>query len=194
MGNVAWSCPHDPQRWHINTGVCIVEIVDAEDRLLPPGTEGRVLLTSLFGRTMPFIRYEIGDCAAMHLPTRCSCGIYGHSLTSLNGRDDDFLTLPDGQRISPRMAITTVFNTLKAGSTNANKQPVRQFQIIQQGKERLILRVVFNDDASAHPAGQVLAQQAARALSVFGLPCDVEKVAKIPFSPSGKLKKVLALP
>ncbi|OQA22840.1 MAG: Phenylacetate-coenzyme A ligase [Chloroflexi bacterium ADurb.Bin360] len=199
IGNVAWSCPHDPCHWHINTSTCIVEIVDAGDQPLPPGVEGRILLTSLFGRTMPFLRYEIGDRAAMNAPTRCSCGVHGPTLTHLNGRDDDFLVLPDGQRISPRMAATTVVNCLKARDTDAHTQPIRQFQIIQQGNARLTLRVVLHDDEVRTPAGQplmgqALAQQAALALSAFGLPCNVEEVTTIPFAPSGKFKKVLVIP
>jgi len=194
IGNVAWSCPHDPCRWHINTSACIVEIVDAEDLPLPPGVEGRILLTSLFGRMMPFLRYEIGDRAAMNAPARCSCGAYGPTLTSLNGRDDDFLVLPDGRRISPRMAATTVVNSLKARDADAHTQPIRQFQILQQGNAQLTLRVVLNGDGVQTPAGQARAQQAALALSAFGLPCNVEEVATIPFAPSGKFKKVLAIP
>lgn len=189
VGNVAWSCPHDSRRWHINTDTCIVEIVDADGAPLPPDTEGRVLLTSLFGRAMPFLRYEIGDRAALALPALCSCGVVGPTLTNLSGRDDDFLLLPDGRRISPRLAATTVFNALKTGTSHTQAQPMHQFQIVQQGDARLILRVVLGD-----AAGRQIAQQAADALAALGLPCDVEEVAAIPFAPSGKLKKVLALP
>ena len=209
IGNVAWSCPHDPCRWHINTSACIVEIVDSEDMPLPSGVEGRILLTSLFGRTMPFLRYEIGDRAAMNAPTRCSCSAYGPTLTNLNGRDDDFLMLPDGRRISPRMAATAVVNSLQVRDADAHTQPIRQFQIIQQGNAQLTLRVVLNGDGvqtpggqtpgvqtppGQMPTGQALAQQAALALSAFGLPCNVEEVTTIPFAPSGKFKKVLAIP
>ncbi len=189
VGNVAWSCPHDPQRWHINTAACVVEIVDADGAPLPPGVEGRMLLTSLFGRTMPFIRYDIGDRGTLDSPFRCACGVRGPTLTSLSGRDDDFLWLPDGRRVSPRLAATTVFNALKAESAHAQTQPVRQFQIVQQGRERLILRVVLSS-----AEGRAFAGRAAVALAAFGWPCEVQAVAEIPFDASGKLKKVLVIP
>lgn len=189
LGNIAWSCPHNPQRWHINTATCIVEVVDMNGMPLPPGSEGRVLLTSLFGRTMPFIRYDVGDRAAMVAPSRCSCGVFGPTLTSLSGRDDDFLWLPNGRRASPRLAVTTVSNALKAEATYAQEQPVRQFQIVQVGRERLLLRVVLE-----HAEGLLVAERAAAALAALGQPCDVQVVPEIPLDASGKFKKVLVIP
>lgn len=189
MGNVAWSCPEHANRWHINTDACIVEIVDANGIPLPPGVEGRILLTSLFGRAMPFLRYDIGDSAAMLPPAVCSCGARGPALTNLDGRDDDFLSLPDGRRIPPRLAATTVFNVFSAKASKLHMQPVRQFQIVQRGFETLRLRVVLSDSNSAS-----VAHEAAMALASLGMPCEVEMLDTIPLAPSGKFKKVLAIP
>ena len=47
--------------WQVNSETLFVEILDENNNALPYGQEGRVVITSLFNKAHPFIRYDIGD-------------------------------------------------------------------------------------------------------------------------------------
>jgi phenylacetate-CoA ligase len=42
-----------------------VEILDEKGAVLPYGEKGRIVITSLFNKAHPFIRYDIGDIGAL---------------------------------------------------------------------------------------------------------------------------------
>jgi phenylacetate-CoA ligase len=78
---------------HVADDAYIVEIVDEKNAPVPPGETGaKALVTVLFGRTMPLIRYEISDrLTASHTP--CGCGLPFLSLDAVGGRTGDVLRL-----------------------------------------------------------------------------------------------------
>ena len=47
--------------WQVNSETLFVEILDEENNVLPNGKEGRIVITSLYNKAHPFIRYDIGD-------------------------------------------------------------------------------------------------------------------------------------
>jgi len=59
---------------------------------------GRVLVTHLHSYATPFIRYDIGDLAA--LASRCSCGHDGPTLSNVYGREKT-LVLHSNGKVSP---------------------------------------------------------------------------------------------
>lgn len=188
-GNLAWECPEQTGLWHVNTDTCVLEVVDDAGAPVEPGVRGRLLLTNLFNLTMPFIRCELGDLGTLGREGTCACGAQGPTLTSIEGRDDDLLTTPGGERLSPRLVANTVFNSLrKEGEPHAVTGNVRQFQIAQRSRCELALRVVL-----ANPDDLTEANQAARALEhvLSGMTCRVEPVSELPRAPGGKLKKVV---
>lgn len=71
-----------------------LEVVDDEYRPVPPGEPGsRLLLTNLFNRTQPLIRYELNDLVTVS-PDPCPCGRPSRLLETVEGRSDDVLELP----------------------------------------------------------------------------------------------------
>jgi phenylacetate-coenzyme A ligase PaaK-like adenylate-forming protein len=74
--------------------LAIVEVVDEHNRPVPPGVYGdKVLVTTLFSRTQPLIRYQLNDSvrlaarpSPLNLPFACIDGI--------QGRVEDILYLP----------------------------------------------------------------------------------------------------
>jgi phenylacetate-CoA ligase len=73
VGPIAWECPVERGLLHLNDDVQIVEIVDDEDRQVPDGALGQVVVTQLLCTGQPLIRYRIGDLARKE-PRRCGCG------------------------------------------------------------------------------------------------------------------------
>jgi phenylacetate-CoA ligase len=126
-GIIALSC--GAGRFHIAENVSIVEILEG-DEPCPPGTEGDVVVTNLHARALPFLRYRIGDRAALGLG-RCPCGKRGRTLERLAGRSGDTIALPDGREVNA-MTFTQVF---------WETPHVRRWQIVQSERERITVRL-----------------------------------------------------
>ena len=92
-GGVAADC-HEHHRMHLFEDLVIPEVVDADYRPVPTGETGdRLLVTVLFSRTLPLIRYELTD--RVQLATElCGCPLPFRLVGSIEGRTDDALVLP----------------------------------------------------------------------------------------------------
>lgn len=83
---------------HLFEDTVIVEVVDDDYRPVADGETGtRWLLTNLYNRAQPLIRYEVTDmlCRA---PAPCACGRPFGLVQSVGGRADDVLRLPSRDR------------------------------------------------------------------------------------------------
>ena len=71
---------------------CIVELVDADDRPVPPGTpSAAVLITSLENRLQPLIRYRLTDSFVQQPPAEG----HGYLRARVEGRSDEILRFGD---------------------------------------------------------------------------------------------------
>lgn len=78
---------------HLYEDLVITEVVDEKNRLVPPGTTGaKVLVTVLFSRTLPLIRYEMSD-RVTGSGERCPCGRPFALIRGVEGRAEDYLVL-----------------------------------------------------------------------------------------------------
>lgn len=162
---------------HVNADALIVEIEPVAG--LPEGL-GRVLVTDLLNRSMPLIRYEIGDLAVFSDTGTCSCGRSFPRLERVEGRTTDFLVLPDGHRISgPSLALIV-------GGT----AEVRQAQFVQIQPDRILLKVVpgrgYSSDTDRDLHRKL--DPYLRGEAVVSIVC----VDGIPTEPSGKYRFVKA--
>lgn len=80
--------------WAINTEDLFVEILDENNHPVPHGTEGRVVITSLYNKAHPFIRYDLGDMGRFSKDSSVNKPI----LESLIGRTNDIVMLPSGKK------------------------------------------------------------------------------------------------
>lgn len=92
-GGVAAECQVG-RRLHLFEDLLIVEVVDETNRPVPPGVYGdKVLVTTLFSRTQPLIRYELSDSVKL-AEEECLCGRPFAVLESIQGRAEDTLNFP----------------------------------------------------------------------------------------------------
>jgi phenylacetate-coenzyme A ligase PaaK-like adenylate-forming protein len=85
---------------HILEDGNLIEVVDDDGRAVAPGTFGsRVLVTNLWYRTMPLIRYEVTD-RLMLSPSPCACGLPYRLIQQIEGRSADLISFvaADGKR------------------------------------------------------------------------------------------------
>ena len=79
---------------HVYEDLLIIEPVDQNGNPVPPGTIGaKLLVTVLFSRSLPLIRYEMSD--SVRLGGRgCPCGRSFTLMEDIEGRLEDILHLP----------------------------------------------------------------------------------------------------
>lgn len=116
--------------FHISSDSILMEfLVDGEEAA--PGEEGDIHITSLVSYAMPFIRYKIDD-RGVPLDEKCTCGRGLPLMKLVVGRDDDFLVLPSGKRVNPRIIIP--YFELAPG--------VKEFRIIQKKKDFIVIDLI----------------------------------------------------
>lgn len=91
--HAAFQCPHGDLHVHPVAG--IVEILDSNGKPCDVGQPGRVVVTGLVRRTMPLIRFDLGDLAAWK-PRTCTCGSFPYVLDALHGRIEDQVRTREG--------------------------------------------------------------------------------------------------
>jgi phenylacetate-coenzyme A ligase PaaK-like adenylate-forming protein len=85
---------------HLPDDLAIIEPIDRQGKVVAPGQPAdRVLLTNLYNRTEPLIRYEITDAMTL-LAGICGCGCAHRRITDLAGRTDAVFTHDGGVRPS----------------------------------------------------------------------------------------------
>ncbi|MBK8230727.1 MAG: phenylacetate--CoA ligase family protein [Candidatus Eisenbacteria bacterium] len=135
-GISAFECQHH-DGWHLGIERCVVEVVRADGTECAPGEVGRVISTDLDNRAFPFLRYEVGDLAALD-PTPCACGRSLPRLTRLSGRLSDLLSLPNGLQVHGEL-----FSHLLR-----DEEGVRRYQAIQTGPNAIEVRLAVFDSRS----------------------------------------------
>jgi phenylacetate-CoA ligase len=174
---------HDcPDRsMHLFDDMCIVENVDEEGLPVPPGEVGaRLLVTNLFNRALPLIRFEVSDLVTVE-PEPCPCGRSLLRVRSLEGRAEEILRIGDVTVHPLQFAVVTA------------DPDVREFQVVQEG-ERLRLKVALRDDHDAADAPARLRDRVSAGLEELGVPrpaVEVETVEALPRSVGGKLQMIV---
>lgn len=86
-GLIGLSAPND-NVLAFNSDQCIIELVDEQNRPVPPGTpSAKVLLTNLVNLTQPLIRYELND----RFVQQDSAAEHGFLRATVEGRSDEML-------------------------------------------------------------------------------------------------------
>jgi phenylacetate-coenzyme A ligase PaaK-like adenylate-forming protein len=166
---------------HLPDDLCIVEAVDAAGRPVPTGVSAaRILVTNLYNRALPLIRYEVTD-ELMISAEPCDCGCAFRRIDDPQGRAEDLFTYPQGSVIHPHL-----FRSVLGAETAVVEYQVRQ-----------TVRGAHIEVVPAH--GIDVASLAARletALSAGGLHPAVVTVApvrKIDRGPAGKLRRFVPI-
>lgn len=163
---------------HLFEDLVITEVVDEHNRPVPPGIPGeKVLITVLFSRTQPLIRYEMSD--QMQVATSpCPCGRPYVCLETIQGRVEDVLHFPavSGGWVAVH---PNVFHDV------LDLIPVTGWQIVQRANGLTILvsgvRNGFSGTSLIEALRRSLAEQGAMAPVV-----KIERVAAIPRGTVGK--------
>lgn len=161
---------------HIFEDLLIVENVDEHNRPVPDGEYGeKLLVTTLFSRTQPLIRYEISD-SVRFAKQQPDCQLPYRIIDAIEGRREDVLVIGDVQ-IHPNV-FHDVMDTV----------PNKGWQIVQE-KDGLRILLVQSQMENA-----LLQKRLADALREKGADVSsirIEAVDVIPKAKSGKTPLIL---
>lgn len=175
---IASECEH--HRLHRYEDLVIAEIVDEENQPVPPGEFGaKLLVTVLFSRTQPLIRYELTDRVRASTET-CPDGRPFALLDAIEGREEDVLHL-NGIAIHPN-----VFHSV------LELVPVAAWQVVEEPDGLLVLLADPTDGVvDVDVATSVSA--ALRQAGADGIRVRIEHVDTIPRTALGKAPLVRAI-
>jgi len=115
----------NPEReWQVNSETLFVEILDENNQAVPNGTPGRIVITSLFNKAHPFIRYDLGDIGILDEKSTLKKPI----LKKLIGRTNDVAILPSGKK-SPGLTFYYVTKSIIEDDGNVKEFVIKQTQI-----------------------------------------------------------------
>jgi phenylacetate-CoA ligase len=161
---------------HLNIEYLYIEFLREDGTAAVPGEEGTIVLTDLFNRGMPLIRYQIGDVG---VPTdrRCSCGRGLPLMERVIGRVADYLKRRDGSMVA---GVSLVERTLTA------IPGLEQLQVVQPSIGEIVLNVVRAPDFTPATEQALLAEFR----SVFGPGIEIRAsyVERIAQERSGKYR------
>ncbi|MEA2054102.1 MAG: hypothetical protein U9O96_03140, partial [Candidatus Thermoplasmatota archaeon] len=118
-----------------------LEFLDEEGNDVLPGKPGHVVVTKLYGRGTPVVRYAGMNDFIIPLGDTCSCGIHTNLLGIVGGRKADSIVL-DGGKIIPPSSITGIPGKVMH---ELGTDKIQQFQIIQKSKSMVEIHVVIDE-------------------------------------------------
>ena len=156
----------------------IFEIVDSQNRPVPPGVYGdKILLTALFNRTQPLIRYELHDRVKLALDPYSMKFPFAR-IDSIQGRTEDTLYFP-GTKGGEIAIHPSVFHQVM------DIVPTNGWQIVQDTSGLTLLlsdvRGSFPDEVLVEELQKVLIKQ-----DVIVPLVTVQRVEAIPKGANGK--------
>jgi phenylacetate-CoA ligase len=111
VGYIGAECKDCPGAFHVAQSNVVIE-VDNRDGVTVGGNRlGRVLVTHLHSYGTPFVRYDIGDYAA--LSKVCACGHDGPALTNIYGRKKRLLKRADGSVVPFSVTARSLLEIVK---------------------------------------------------------------------------------
>jgi len=165
---------------HISPEVGIVEVIGDDDKRLPKGEAGQLICTSLINFAQPFIRYRMGDVAAISEETGCPCGSHMPILKDICGREADLIYSTERGAIGSAGLSTAFYSTSGAFEVS---------QIAQVGIDTFEFRYICNEEASAQVCKSMLEQLHRRLGNSVQI--DLKKVREIPRTKAGKFRPVV---
>jgi phenylacetate-CoA ligase len=169
LGPIAHECEAHAG-YHVNAESYVVEVV-RDGRPAADGELGEVLVTDLNGRSLPLVRYQLSDLAALTTGA-CPCGrslprlerIVGRPLTAVLATED---------RCVPGSVFAEVFNEFP--------HAVMRYQILQEERDALTVQLVRRSRFTADTE-RAIRELLARVLGP-GMRVTLDLVESLPGSP-----------
>ncbi|MFC2169341.1 phenylacetate--CoA ligase family protein [Acidobacteriota bacterium] len=162
---------------HLFEAFTLFEFLDENGKPVPPGEPGRLVMTDLTRKLMPFIRYDQGDMA-MFKQIKGNDGSIQKRIIRIIGREEEFVLFPGGKCHPFLDDILSKFTE------------IQQFRIIQKTQTLFHILVVADSSylRSIHNDLLDLMQQEFPPEVTF----EIIQVPRIDPDPSGKIRAFIS--
>lgn len=167
--------------WQVNSETIFLEILDENNQPVPNGTEGKIVITSLYNKAHPFIRYEIGDIGILDERSTFKKPI----LKKLIGRTNDIAVLPSGKK-SPGLTFYYVTKSIIEDDGN-----VKEFVVVQNKIDTFEIQYVSEKELSEAEIEKI--QKAITVYLESDLFFSFTRKEVLTRNKSGKLKQFVSL-
>ena len=159
--------------------LCIIELVDADNRPVPPGVAStKVLLTNLYNLVQPLIRYELTDVFVR----QPDAPDHGHLQAHVQGRADEVLRYEDVD-VHPHVVRSVLLRT----------PDITDYQVRQTARG-IDVNVIAAADAPLEDLSRCLTEELAHT-GLAQPDVRVQAVENLPRHPqTGKLRRYVPLP
>ncbi|MGB3590243.1 MAG: phenylacetate--CoA ligase family protein [Nonlabens sp.] len=164
-------------KMYIDTRNLFVEVLDDDGNCVPDGTSGRIVVTSLYNKAQPIIRYEVGDRGTLLPGSSPKFKI----LKSLEGRTNDIAHLPSGKKV-PGMTIYNLTKSVIDYSAN-----VKEFVVVQTAPDKFEVRYTAHNKLTVEEESVIV--DGFNKYLEPGLTINIVKQEAIDRAASGKLKQ-----
>ena len=178
LGLIAFQNTED--QFQIDSELLYVEILDEHNLPVPHGQSGRVVITSLYNKAHPFIRYDIGDMGTLSRKSTPKKPI----LEKLIGRTNDIARLPSGKVVP---GLTFYYVTKSVIEEDGN---VSEFVIEQTAIDTFTF--IYTAQRALNTSEEEKIKQATYTYLESGLTVLFEKVIMMDRSKRGKLKQFVS--
>lgn len=175
---IAFTNPRD--EFIVNSETLFVEILDQNNTAVAKGESGRIVITSLFNKAHPLIRYDIGDTGILAPQSTFKKPI----LQELIGRTNDIARLPSGKTVP---GLTFYYVTKSVIEDDGN---VKEFVIEQTALDAFTITYVSERELSVKETETIT-----KALYTYlenDLTLNFTRVAVLDRSNRGKLKQFVS--
>ncbi len=177
VGNISWECKKC-NGYHINSDTLIVEILK-NNKQVEQGELGDVVVTNLHSYAMPFIRYKLGDLAT-YSGYNSSCKNKFPLLKNVLGREDDFVVLKSGKKLSPHPLYHCI-----------DPVPgIKRWRMIQENINHLIVEIEPGMDFNKN--AQQIIENNLKKLVRDEIDIKIRRVDSISISPSLNFRSVIS--
>ncbi|MEZ4857322.1 MAG: phenylacetate--CoA ligase family protein [Flavobacteriaceae bacterium] len=165
----------------VNSETLFVEILDESNNPLPNGQSGRIVITSLYNKAHPMIRYDIGDTGILCETSTFKTPI----LKKLTGRTNDVAKLPSGKTVP---GLTFYYVTKSVIEDDGN---VKEFVIEQHAIDSF--KIIYTSEKELTSLEIEVIKKALFKYLESDLKLTFERVAVLDRSHRGKLKQFVSL-
>lgn len=164
-------------QWIVNSETLFVEILDEFNKPVANGEEGRIIITSLYNKAHPFIRYDIGDIGTLSEASTLKQPI----LKKLTGRTNDIVILPSGKKAA---GLTFYYITKSIIEDDGN---VKEFIIEQLAIDQFVIKYVSDVPLLPNQQDHIISE--VKHYLESNIKVTFDRCEKLKRSSSGKLKQ-----
>ncbi len=181
-GSALFSQCENLEHYHPSEELAISEFLEDQFSKNDHEHSKRHITTHLFNYVHPFIRYDTQDYMVTGNENKCSCGRNLLNIAKIKGRDNAILVLPNGDYVFEMDFIHYFYDS----------ETVDQFQVIQEKKDLIRLKVVTNKSFSNNNKRDIINYW--NDFLGDSVKLSVEVVDTIELTPSGKRRFLIRNP